>query len=119
MQRVRRLAAPEPTTPIEIAAMEARLRTLEPPAMSNAKVCPSVPSTAATEKFRTRSDVFQHLNDKVQVCLFSATMPEEILAMTHQFMRSPIRILVKRDELTLEGICFLSLINPETEVLSL
>ena len=49
-------------------------------------------------------DVFQHLPAKVQVCLFSATMPEEILEISQRFMRTPIRILVKRDELTLEGI---------------
>jgi len=49
-------------------------------------------------------DVFQHLPQKVQVCLFSATMPEEILDISTRFMRDPIRILVKRDELTLEGI---------------
>ena len=40
----------------------------------------------------------------LQVCLFSATMPLEVLEITEKFMRSPIRILVKRDELTLEGI---------------
>jgi len=49
-------------------------------------------------------DVFQHLPSKVQVCLFSATMPAEILEISQKFMRDPIRILVKRDELTLEGI---------------
>jgi len=49
-------------------------------------------------------DVFQHLPAKVQVCLFSATMPEEILEISQRFMRTPVRILVKRDELTLEGI---------------
>jgi len=49
-------------------------------------------------------DVFQHLPPTVQVCLFSATMPEEILDISKRFMRDPVRILVKRDELTLEGI---------------
>jgi len=49
-------------------------------------------------------DVFQHLPPSVQVCLFSATMPEEILDISTKFMRNPVRILVKRDELTLEGI---------------
>ncbi|PPR86131.1 hypothetical protein GOBAR_AA34554 [Gossypium barbadense] len=39
-----------------------------------------------------------------QVCLISATLPHEILEMTSKFMTDPIRILVKRDELTLEGI---------------
>ncbi|KAA3462512.1 eukaryotic initiation factor 4A-3 [Gossypium australe] len=38
------------------------------------------------------------------VCLISATLPHEILEMTSKFMTDPIRILVKRDELTLEGI---------------
>ena len=49
-------------------------------------------------------EIFQHLNTDVQVCLFSATMPEEILEISQRFMRNPIRILVKKDELTLEGI---------------
>lgn len=49
-------------------------------------------------------DVFQHLPPKVQVCLFSATMPADILDISQRFMRNPIRILVKRDELTLDGI---------------
>ena len=34
----------------------------------------------------------------------SATLPEEVLSVTQKFMNEPIRILVKRDELTLEGI---------------
>jgi translation initiation factor 4A len=49
-------------------------------------------------------DIFQFLPEKVQVCLFSATMPREILDISEKFMRDPIQILVKKDELTLEGI---------------
>ena len=49
-------------------------------------------------------DVFKFLPENVQVCLFSATMPLEVLEVTTKFMREPIRILVKKDELTLEGI---------------
>merc|ERR1712124_44794 len=48
--------------------------------------------------------IFKTLPASVQVCLFSATMPPEILDMTKKFMRDPVRILVKKDELTLEGI---------------
>ena len=48
--------------------------------------------------------VFLHLPQDVQVALFSATMPSDILELTSQFMRNPRRILVKKDELTLEGI---------------
>merc|ERR1719343_1409553 len=49
-------------------------------------------------------DIFRKLPLDVQVCLFSATMPPEILDLTEKFMRKPVRILVKKDELTLEGI---------------
>ncbi|ORX89477.1 DEAD-domain-containing protein [Basidiobolus meristosporus CBS 931.73] len=49
-------------------------------------------------------EVFQLLPTEVQVVLLSATMPADVLEVTSKFMRDPIRILVKRDELTLEGI---------------
>jgi len=49
-------------------------------------------------------DVFRHLNNEIQVILLSATMPAEVLEVTTRFMREPIRILVKKEELTLEGI---------------
>ena len=49
-------------------------------------------------------EVFQLLPQDTQVVLLSATMPAEVLEVTKKFMRDPVRILVKRDELTLEGI---------------
>jgi len=49
-------------------------------------------------------EVFQLLPQDIQVVLLSATMPSDVLEVTKKFMRDPIRILVKRDELTLEGI---------------
>jgi len=49
-------------------------------------------------------DIFKQLPPNVQVCLFSATMPPETLELTNKFMRDAVRILVKKDELTLEGI---------------
>jgi translation initiation factor 4A len=48
--------------------------------------------------------IFCYLPSTTQICLFSATMPLDILEMTTRFMKTPVRILVKRDELTLEGI---------------
>lgn len=36
--------------------------------------------------------------------MLSATMPMDVLEVTKKFMRDPIRILVKKEELTLEGI---------------
>jgi ATP-dependent RNA helicase len=49
-------------------------------------------------------DVYRHLPPATQVVLVSATLPHEVLEMTTKFMNDPIRILVKRDELTLEGL---------------
>jgi translation initiation factor 4A len=49
-------------------------------------------------------EVFQLLPQDTQVVLLSATMPADVLEVTKKFMRDPIKILVKRDELTLEGI---------------
>jgi len=49
-------------------------------------------------------DVYRYLPPQTQVVLVSATLPHEVLEMTTKFMTDPVRILVKRDELTLEGI---------------
>lgn len=49
-------------------------------------------------------DIFHFLPSNLQVGFFSATMPPEALDITRKFMNNPVRILVKRDELTLEGI---------------
>jgi len=49
-------------------------------------------------------DVYRYLPPATQVVILSATLPYDVLEMTQKFMTDPIRILVKRDELTLEGI---------------
>jgi translation initiation factor 4A len=49
-------------------------------------------------------NIFQYLNSEVQVCLFSATMPESINSIIEKIMRNPVKICVKREQLTLEGI---------------
>lgn len=49
-------------------------------------------------------DIYRYLPPKTQVVLVSATLVAEVLEVTTKFMSDPIRILVKRDELTLEGI---------------
>ena len=48
--------------------------------------------------------IFQYLTNEVQVCLFSATMPDELESLTTKFLRDPIKILVKKEQVTLEGI---------------
>jgi len=49
-------------------------------------------------------EIFKLIPGDVQIALFSATMPPEILALTKDFMRDPATILVKNEELTLDGI---------------
>lgn len=47
-------------------------------------------------------DVYRFLPPDIQVIIVSATLPHDVLEMTHKFMQDPVRVLVKRDELTLE-----------------
>lgn len=49
-------------------------------------------------------NIFHFLKNDVQVCLFSATLPVEIQTITEKFMRNPVKILVKTESITLEGI---------------
>jgi len=39
-----------------------------------------------------------------QVGIFSATMPPEVLEITRQIVRNPVEIIMKKEELTLQGI---------------
>ena len=53
-----------------------------------------------------------------QICLFSATMPVEVMDLAQRFMKDPINILVKTDELTLDGInqFYIALIDDSQKV---
>jgi translation initiation factor 4A len=60
-------------------------------------------------------DIFSHLPKNIQVGLFSATMPNEVLLLTNKFMREPIRFLKERDELSLKGISQYQVLIPFDE----
>ena len=49
-------------------------------------------------------NIFQHMPNDIQVALFSATLPTDLVNITSKFMRNPVEILVKSEQLTLEGI---------------
>lgn len=49
-------------------------------------------------------NIFNYLNEDIQVAMFSATLPDEILTLINTIMRNPVRITVKSDELNVEGI---------------
>ena len=49
-------------------------------------------------------NIIDKFEKKIQIGLFSATLTEECLELTKFFMKNPINIFVKKDQLTLEGI---------------
>jgi translation initiation factor 4A len=49
-------------------------------------------------------NIFQHFNNDIQVALFSATLPNSIYPIINKIMRDPVKICVKAEQLTLEGI---------------
>lgn len=49
-------------------------------------------------------NIFQHLSDAVQVCLFSATIPENVNDIVSKITRNALKITVRLEQLTLEGI---------------
>jgi len=48
--------------------------------------------------------IFQYFNNNIQVALFSATIPESIKPIIDKIVRNPVRISVKLEQLSLEGI---------------
>lgn len=50
------------------------------------------------------NEILKLVPPTTQICLFSATMPPEIIKMTENIMNDPAKILVKNENLTLEGI---------------
>ena len=59
--------------------------------------------------------IFQYMNNNIQIGLFSATVPESLEELSGKFMRNPIKILVKAEQLTLQGIAqyYIQLDNDE------
>ncbi|QRG39451.1 ATP-dependent RNA helicase FAL1 [Candidozyma auris] len=49
-------------------------------------------------------EIYRQLPSTVQVVVVSATLTREVLEMTSKFTTDPVRILVKREDVTLEGI---------------
>jgi superfamily II DNA/RNA helicase len=49
-------------------------------------------------------NIFQVLPTDTQATVFSATMSEQVLKLTEKFMRDPVKIIMKPEDLTLDGI---------------
>jgi translation initiation factor 4A len=55
--------------------------------------------------FKTKiQDIFEYFNNEIQVAIFSATLPAEILELTQRFMRNPVKITLDAEKLSLDGI---------------
>ena len=48
--------------------------------------------------------IFQYFNENVQTAIFSATMPDEIIDITKKFMNDPVKLTMKAETLSLDGI---------------
>lgn len=48
--------------------------------------------------------MFPTFHEQIQVAIFSATIPSEILSLTEKFMRNPVKITMEAENLNLEGI---------------
>lgn len=49
-------------------------------------------------------NIVKHTPKNTQMCLFSATIPKDVIELTNKFMNNPKRLLMKNEVLTLEGI---------------
>tara|TARA_B110000208_G_C11715281_1_gene410821 strand:+ start:149 stop:1309 length:1161 start_codon:yes stop_codon:yes gene_type:complete len=50
------------------------------------------------------TSIIEYSQDGCQIALYSATLPMDILEMITKFIKNPVQILVKKEQLTLEGI---------------
>jgi ATP-dependent RNA helicase DeaD len=48
--------------------------------------------------------IIKHLPRTRQTCIFSATIPEEVIQLAKTSMNSPVKILIDKDEISVEGI---------------
>jgi len=49
-------------------------------------------------------EIIQKVPSSAQICLFSATMNNDVLSLTSHFMRDPVKILLDKEEVPLKGI---------------
>ncbi|CAH8441735.1 unnamed protein product [Schistosoma rodhaini] len=49
-------------------------------------------------------EIYRFLPETAQIMLLSATMPKSILSIARSIMHDPVQILIKKEELTLDGI---------------
>ena len=70
-----------------------------------AVICLDEADELLSEGFRFKIyDIFKRLKDNVQAVIVSATLNHQDLEIINKFTRDPIKILLKKEQITLEGI---------------
>ena len=54
--------------------------------------------------FDTIKSILESVPEKAQLCFFSATIGKQLFELTKDVIQNPVKILVKKEELTLKGI---------------
>ena len=58
-----------------------------------------------TGSFREKmKEIYRLMPSNMQSCFFSATLTNEVLELSNRIMNNPLKILLKQEEMTLEGI---------------
>jgi superfamily II DNA/RNA helicase len=63
-------------------------------------LCPYTPTGFQEQMYA----IFQFLPPTIQIALFSATLPASAVQLANKFLRDPVRITIKQEDVTLEGI---------------
>lgn len=48
--------------------------------------------------------ILERLSDNIQICLFSATLNNDVIALSNHILNEPVQILIKKEKMTLDGI---------------
>lgn len=62
--------------------------------------------------------ILEELSENVQICLFSATLNNDVVVLANVILNKPVQILIKKEKMTLEGIkqTYIEIQNPEDKI---
>ena len=67
-------------------------------------ICDEADEILSSGFINTIYDIVRNLSNNCQICLFSATLPPEIIELSSKFLNNPEKLLINKENLTLEGI---------------
>jgi translation initiation factor 4A len=62
--------------------------------------------------------ILEGLSENVQICLFSATLNNDVVVLANVILNKPVQILIKKEKMTLDGIkqTYIDIINPDDKL---